>query len=183
MRLHFDEALVRRLLEHSEAATERSPTMDQTFDGRYRKDRTDVSLGEPELAAWPTAADVDGASLPAGCFLVGDEGVYLMSNGLPGLLEPGQATKHACAMSEETDRARNPDGWDEAKRAAFGGDDGVEFLAADFLRQALAMASLGRVALDVSPTRIGTAKPSAESPRRTPRCAAALKEREFRNGS
>ena len=44
MRLHFDLALVRRLLDHSKAATERRPSLDQLYEGRFRRDGKDADL-------------------------------------------------------------------------------------------------------------------------------------------
>ena len=58
----------------------------------------------------------------AALMLVGDQGVYLMSNGLPGL----PAGKHV-VYAEGHNPEQDPD-WYEAKRDSFGGDDGVEFI-------------------------------------------------------
>jgi hypothetical protein len=59
-----------------------------------------------------------------GLWLVGDEGVYIMSNGK--IAEP----QHALVIySEECHPAGNPDWWDY-KRRWFGGDDGIEFIEA-----------------------------------------------------
>lgn len=60
----------------------------------------------------------------AGLWLVGDEGVYLMSN---GSLAEGQ---HPFVIhAEECDPKTKPDYW-HYKRRYFGGDDGVEFIDA-----------------------------------------------------
>lgn len=68
----------------------------------------------------------DAPAQPA-LFLVGDDGVYLMSNGIPrDLREDGSSgafVVHALGLNPNTD----PDCW-EAKRASFGAEDGAETL-------------------------------------------------------
>lgn len=64
-----------------------------------------------------------------GLWLVGDEGVYLLSN---GKLADGQ--RPLVVYAKECDPTTNPDYW-HYKRQHFGGDDGIDFLdAADLLR-------------------------------------------------
>jgi hypothetical protein len=62
-----------------------------------------------------------------GAWLVGDEGVYLLSN---GNLAEGQ--KPLVCYAEECNPATSPDYW-HYKRRHFGGDDGIEFLDAEGL--------------------------------------------------
>ncbi len=62
-----------------------------------------------------------------GFWLIGDEGVYVMSN---GKLAEGQ--RPLVVYAGECDPKANPDWWDY-KRRHFGGDDGVEFIDADLL--------------------------------------------------
>ena len=118
MRLHFDAALVRRLLDHSKAASSRSPTLEQLFEGRYRKDGADVDPAKLGPDDWPTEADIDPAKLTAGLWLVGDQGIYLMSNGKPGLLVDPGTSRNVVAMSMESDPATRPDTWWDVKRLA-----------------------------------------------------------------
>ncbi len=66
MRLHFDQALVRQLLDHSKAATERSPSCDQLYEGRFRRDGKDADLDNLGSDNFPTADDVDPARIPPG---------------------------------------------------------------------------------------------------------------------
>jgi len=68
----------------------------------------------------------------AGLWLVGDEGVYVMSN---GKLAVGQ--RAFVVHAEECDPKTNPDYW-HYKRRYFGGDDGVEFIDAVQLEQLIA---------------------------------------------
>lgn len=65
----------------------------------------------------------------SGLWLVGDEGVYVMSN---GKLAGGQ--RALVVYAEECDPKTNPDYW-HYKRQYFGGDDGVEFIDAVELEQ------------------------------------------------
>ncbi|MGX7743947.1 DUF3085 domain-containing protein [Rhodopseudomonas parapalustris] len=62
-----------------------------------------------------------------GAWLVGDEGVYLMSNG-----ELAEGQRPLVVYAEECDPKTNPDYW-HYKRRHFGGDDGIEFLDAEML--------------------------------------------------
>lgn len=67
-----------------------------------------------------------------GVWLVGDEGVYIMSN---GKLAEGQ--RALVVYAEECDPKTNPDYW-HYKRQYFGGDDGIDFLDAEMLVRLIA---------------------------------------------
>ena len=62
-----------------------------------------------------------------GVWLVGDEGVYIMSNG-----KLAEDQRPLVVYAHECDPKTNPDYW-HYKRQHFGGDDGVEFLDAAVL--------------------------------------------------
>ncbi len=62
-----------------------------------------------------------------GVWLVGDQGVYLMSN---GKLADGE--RPLVIYSEECHPVGNPD-WYDYKHRHFGGDDGIEFIEAERL--------------------------------------------------
>ncbi|HME21498.1 MAG TPA: DUF3085 domain-containing protein [Acetobacteraceae bacterium] len=165
MKLHFDAQLVKRLLDHSKAAPDHAPTLSQRFSGKFRKDGRDVGAND----AWPTAADIDPAKLHAGLWLVGDQGIYLMSNGTPGLLaEPG-TTKHVVVHAAEADPALPFDTWWDVKRRAFGVDDGVIYLDLAFVECLLAGQRDGRICLDLTPTSVKIAVPPA-APVTAPSC-------------
>ena len=159
MRLHFDQALVRQLLDHSKAATERSPSLEQLYEGRFRRNGKDADLNNLTAANFPTADDVDPARIPPGLWLVGDEGVYLMSNGKPALLVDPADTRHVVAHAAEANPAADVEVWWDVKRAAFGGDDGVVFLELTFAEGLLARARDGRVCMDLSPTQVEAVMP------------------------
>ncbi|CAA0090171.1 Uncharacterised protein [Starkeya nomas] len=67
-----------------------------------------------------------------GLWLVGDEGVYLLSN---GRLTEGQ--RPLVVYAGECDPKTNPDCW-HCKRRHFGADDGIEFLDATALDRLMA---------------------------------------------
>ncbi len=69
-----------------------------------------------------------------GVWLVGDEGVYILSN---GKLAEGQ--RPFVVYAEECDPKTNPDYW-HYKRQYFGGDDGIAFLDAEMLVTLIAAA-------------------------------------------
>ena len=66
MRLHFDLAVTQRLLDHSVAAIERSPTCDQLYEGRFRRNGKNADLESISACTFPTADDVDPTKIPAG---------------------------------------------------------------------------------------------------------------------
>jgi hypothetical protein len=92
-----------------------------------------------------------------GFWLVGDQGVYLMHN---GLLIEGQ--KPPIVFARECNPETMPfDEWWDAKNASFGGDDGVEFIDADVVRKAVADKSPLLVTLSPNEMRIATLAPKA----------------------
>ncbi len=62
-----------------------------------------------------------------GLWLVGDNGVYIMSNG-----KLAEGARPLVVYSEECHPVGNPD-WFDYKRRHFGGDDGIEFIDAETL--------------------------------------------------
>ncbi|BCH19565.1 DUF3085 domain-containing protein [Mesorhizobium sp. L-2-11] len=77
-----------------------------------------------------------------GLWLVGDEGVYLLSN---GILAEGQ--RALVCYADECNPSTNPDYW-LYKRQHFGGDDGIDFIDAESL-DALIKATRGCVQLRI----------------------------------
>ena len=146
MKLHFDHALVARLLAHATAAKEHMPTFAQSCDPAFVKD-----------------GKVEHTRIPAGLMLVGDDGLYLMSNGMPALGDP-RGRANLVAYAREADPETSPEDSYDIKRAAFGDDDGVEFLSADGIRNALEATAGGALWLDVTPSRISA--PCLAPPRR-----------------
>lgn len=94
-----------------------------------------------------------------GLWLVGDQGVYLMSNGSPHMSksndpeDKGSFVSYAVECNPELEF----DEWYDNKRHSFGGDDGAEFLALEALENGFKNTpdKKGRLTLDVTPTGIG----------------------------
>ena len=125
-----------------------------TFDGKEL-----IKLVEDATASWPKGArELYGDKTGPGFWLVGDHGVYLMHNG--PVAEGGKPlVVYARECNPETCEF---DDWWEAKRASFGGDDGVEFL-----EPAAILDRLGhdvRIRLTSKTVEIVTGKPVSSTP-------------------
>jgi hypothetical protein len=120
MILTFPKAAVKELLDHAFAAAQHNPTFGEMYDPALRKDGK-----KPGPLDLPEAEDVNLAKVKPGLWLVGDDGVYLVSNGLPMLMasERGQKVAYANEANPET---MDPDAVWDAKNGSFGGDDGVD---------------------------------------------------------
>lgn len=130
MKLHFNRERVQQLLSHTNQTT--------AHEAVYGRKETESP----------------------GLLLVGDNGVYLCSNGLPSLRADG---------SEGTVSPKNPlmvvyarecdpefvefEQWWENKRLSFGGDDGIEFLEAEKIQAAMQLNPVWLV-LEVTPDKI-----------------------------
>lgn len=207
MRIHFDLTLVQKLFDHSKAATARGATYDQLYEGKFRKDGKDFKPKKGDEKAYPESEDIDETKITAGLWLVGDQGIYLMSNGKPGMLVEPKATpadtdetkiergpllvvgqqviqvsedmktiieepklaKNIVAYADEANPEGDFDTWWDAKRAAFGGDDGVEYLEVAFVNALLALGVDGRVCIDISPTSMKVVKPAARPKPKAPK--------------
>jgi hypothetical protein len=109
MRLTFERSGVNELLRHTRAA----PRHAQLYN--------------------------DPATARPGLWLVGDEGVYLMSNGDPALMAHGPKETRRIVYAAQVDPTKfGFDEWWEAKRRSFGGDDGCNFLEYAAIIRALA---------------------------------------------
>lgn len=99
----FDLTEVEKLMDHAEAATDWSMGYEIP--------------GEPSVEKGPAL------------LLVGDDGVYLMSKGVPGLYSEEGAPKMFVVYAEGLNPHKEDTGevYDR-KRSMFGGDDGVEVL-------------------------------------------------------
>lgn len=96
----------------------------------------------------------DGKQYP-GLALVSDHGIYLMSTGRPGLRQDGTAgelkegERFFVVYAHEVDpTAMLFEEWWENKIAAFGDDDGVEYLRMDEVRRWLSDAKGDAVRID-----------------------------------
>lgn len=159
MKLTFPREKVLALLAHAEAASDRRITMEQTVTPQNWRDDIpaerrallDAEAKEEGFAFSARREDVDVAKIAPGLILVGDQGVYLMSNGLPGLpvSERGDNVAYANEVNPVTMEFND---WWNAKRASFGGDDGAEFMPAEAIRAVLPPD--GDLVMDVTPNAI-----------------------------
>ena len=74
------------------------------------------------------------------------------------------------AHAPEADTRINPEGWWEAKRAAFGGDDGVVFLELPFVEELIVRGREGRVCVDLTPAQVEAVVPAVFVPPMLPTC-------------
>lgn len=86
----------------------------------------------------------DESTKRPGLLIVGDEGVYLMSNGNPGLFKDGALglttpdNPAFVVYANECNPNTLPfEEWCRVKNESFGLDDGVDFLEVDFIEAAL----------------------------------------------
>ena len=144
-RLTFDGEHVAELLDLSSQSTSRKTNLTQAvFSSEFWRDDLPPerrALLEHELhsegGAWSaTEADTDPAKVPAGLFLVGDHGIYLMAN-IPIKDVKSSGISHVCYAREADPNTMDSETLYNAKTAIFGGDDGVEFLPAEFVLNVL----------------------------------------------
>lgn len=111
-----------------------------------------IRTGLEELKTAKTVKPLYERETGAGFWLVGDDGVYLMPNTTDGT-HHGKGGKPFIIYAKECDPTVLPfDTWWENKRASFGGDDGVDFIARDEIENLLANAPKARnLVIDISP--------------------------------
>ena len=161
MHATFNTAHVKILLEASKASHNRIPSLEQIFKPEFWKEtmtphRKKLLLEEIETSNFPFSAtleDVDETKIPAGLWLVGDEGIYLMSNA-PSEEVKLKTQKHVAYAKEANPEVMNREDCDHAKLAIFGGDDGCDFISIDLIEKVL-NASGKNFVIDITPEAIG----------------------------
>lgn len=128
----FRCAEVLPLLGHSQVSPERSPTFGQMHDAANRFDGKDIDHSDWNVI--PCLDDVDKSKVPAGLNLVGDRGIYLMSNGRPRQNVNEEGT---CQLVYAIGASPEDEGSYDAKINLYGGDDGCDFLPAETIRPLL----------------------------------------------
>lgn len=133
--LTFDKQHVLELLTDSIKAKTRRANFSQMCD--INNIRTDIDptirhkiaddLVKEGYSSVVRAEHVDGTKIPIGLWLVGDQGVYLMSNG-PFNEEKAKAGNNAAYAAECNPLLLEFDEWYDNKQRIFGGDDGSEFI-------------------------------------------------------
>lgn len=136
--LTFNVGEVRRLYEHSRSSKDHTPSYGHLFEGQYYKGG-EVLCEDGSVydgTNWPSGESIDYSLIPACLILVGDQGVYLMSNGTPPQLIKEGENARVVAYARECDPTRN-DHWHDAKVSIFGGDDGSDPLPIDMFANIL----------------------------------------------
>ncbi|MEP3665825.1 MAG: DUF3085 domain-containing protein [Roseibium sp.] len=159
MRVTFDSDHVERIINESEAAMDgRRGTFAQNYDPKFlKRDLTYERMLEikEELEdglsfVIDPNTEIDDKRIPAGVWLVGDHGIYLMSN--------AATRKEEVAYADQANpKTMSADDCWTAKNDIFGGDDGVDFLDPDVLRKALVPG--GKIALHITPEAISVEIP------------------------
>ncbi|MDX5412815.1 MAG: DUF3085 domain-containing protein [Rhodobacterales bacterium] len=92
----------------------------------------------------PEHSQFYGEKVGPALMLVGDQGVYLMSNGIPRFQAEGKPEGHSfVAYAEGCDPTLDEEEWWENKRYLFGGDDGADALGGAWMNKMAAMADAG----------------------------------------
>lgn len=162
MDLTFDAKHARALLEISKSSEKRGPNFEQLHDPAFWRDDLDPDrraafekdLKEKGFVMDVRIDDIDTEKIPAGLWLVGDQGVYLMSNVTSEEAKAADVA-HVCYADEVNPEKMPVDEWYDAKVAIFGGDDGVEFLSAEALEGAL---EGDKLRLDMTPSQLSIYK-------------------------
>lgn len=130
--IHFNVGEVRVLIAHTLAAPSHSPSYEDLFNPKYHKGGKVLKKN-----GWPDADNIDHALLPAGLFLVKDQGAYVMSNGKPSLQKPDGKGSVVAYAAEVNPGKLEFDDWYEAARRIFGGDDCVITLPVEMFQHAV----------------------------------------------
>ena len=141
MILNFDCKHVMRLLKHSIASTTRRVTFAQQYEEKYwntamspeRYQELRMAIDNDRFPNFQDE-DFDYSKIPSGLWLVGDEGVYLMSN---GHLKVQEDMSHVCYAEECNPLTMEFEDWRFTKDQSFGADDGVDFIPAASLIKVL----------------------------------------------
>lgn len=130
MKLHFNKQKVKQILAHSLESTNH------------------------------VALDGEGSTACPGLHLVGEEGIYLMSNGIPsqrsdgssGIISPQTPRLVVYAVECDPTRMEFEDWW-KNKKKSFGEDDDIEFIDASEFQSALKLEGEWLV-IDLTPEEI-----------------------------
>ena len=101
-------------------------------DAVLARGRSDAAANGGYRVPYPDIAP--NADARAGLWLVGDEGVYIMSSG-----KLGEGQRPLVVYARECDPKTNVDHW-HYKRRYFGGDDGVDVIEASEIERLIAAA-------------------------------------------
>ena len=129
--LSFKVGEVRKLLEHANGTNKHRVGVDILFNPKYH-----LGGKVKKKDGWPDNNNLDKSKIPAGLWLVSGSGVYLMSNGLPGLLKADGAKTNVVSYANECnplDESQNFDELYDRQRKIMGGDDCTVTLFSNFI--------------------------------------------------
>jgi hypothetical protein len=157
MQITFPKEHVRQLLEMSKSTEQPTPIFDQLVDPELwrddidpsRRQMLDAELKEDGFPISARAEDVDLAKLPRGLIMVGDDGVYLMSQAPIAEVKAANIDHVAYANEINPNTLEAGECYDR-KREAFGGDDGTIFLTAEVVEAGLSKGT--DLIIDLTPT-------------------------------
>ena len=147
--LTFRAGDVRVLLAHARAAKEHRPSYEDLFEPDYHKGGK-----VKEKDGWPDSDNIDPTKIPAGLWLVKDDGVYLMSNGSPALLREEGKPNNVVVYASEANPKTSEDCWGSAC-SIMGGDDCVITLPATMFTKVDELADDDLILMDVTEESIG----------------------------
>ena len=138
----FNGEDVRVLYEHAKAAVEHRVTFEMLCNPAYLKQGVTLKKGE-----YAKDEQIDKSKIPPSMVFVKDQGVYLMSSGIPGLPGEGSLNRvvYAKGLGKDAD-------YDDIAHAA-GGDDFAESLPLSMFDQAMAERATS-VAINLSARKI-----------------------------
>lgn len=116
--LTFPIDALARLAQHAVDSREFTHGYDVLFDAAHHKGGKIV-----EKDGWPDKDNIDKSTLKPALMLVKDQGVYMMSNGIPA--PPRDNDQHVVYATEADPKALPFDTWYESGRRIMGGDDTV----------------------------------------------------------
>ncbi len=156
MKLHFATAVVQSLIDHGVTSSQRMPALEQRFQDRFQKEGTDLPIDGK--GALPSIDDIDMTKVPPGLWLVCDGGIYLMSNGRPGLRTKGEALRNIVACTKECEPDANFAWW-EVRQAIFDSSGGGLFLESHFVDMMLMYATEAYASLDLTRDAVVVSEP------------------------
>lgn len=135
--LTFDKNEVAKRVAHAKAAKTHSPSCEDLFNAAYHRGGV-----VREKNGWPDSSNIDKALIPAALHLVKDQGVYLLSNGLPILPKSdGKPGSEVVYAREASPVALDFDDWYENAARIMGGDDSVTTLPVEMFEEELSKAA------------------------------------------
>jgi len=147
-RLTFKIEELKPLVAHALTSATHSPTFNMLLNPAFLK--KGAKLG---TKGWAEPEDLDPAKIPAHLVLVKDAGVYLLSSGLPRLMDP-KDPKGQSSMAAYAKGMRPEDGWDAWQ--ILGGDDFAEQIDLAFVKKAID-GGARHLVIDISETQISLA--------------------------